>query len=561
MRRWSLRTRLLVGILAPVLAVVAFNTVSLYRQALHAADTAYDRTLLASAKAIGELLELSEGPGTPHVVASLPYSALEAFEADNRSRIYFKVTGFTGEMVAGFEDLPTWKGTLPVHGPYAALVDFYDDHYRDQAVRVAVLLEPVTGPGGQGMATVQVAETLELRRALAQQLLVATLWRQAALLAVIALVVVVVVQRATAPVRELSARLRQRAEDDLSPLDAAAAPPELHPVVEAINAVMARLGGLLEHQKRFVRDASHQLRTPLAVLKAQVQSAARGDVPPAQALAEMGHTVEGGDRPRPGSGAGPRMEAARADAHPAAQRDPPCAAGQPAGGAARDRHPHRGVDHRRPGPRHRQHAARTPVPALRRGQPRRWQRAGPGDLPRNRAVPGRRDLARQSRARRARRRPGRRRPPAPGFPPMNDEHRVRLDKWLWAARFFKTRALAAEEADKGRVQVNGANAKPARELHPGDRIRLRQGVVVREVDVLALSSVRGPAPVAQALYRETPESVAERERAATARRLAPEPAASLEDGRPTKRDRRRIADWQRWSASVDDLEDDPPPGS
>lgn len=144
---------------------------------------------------------------------------------------------------------------------------------------------------------------------------------------------------------------------------------------------------------------------------------------------------------------------------------------------------------------------------------------------------------------------------------MNDASRVRLDKWLWAARFFKTRALAAEEADRGRVQVNGAAAKPARELHPGDRIRLRQGVVVREVDVLLLSAVRGPAAVAQTLYRETPESVAERERAASARRLAPEPAASLEQGRPTKRDRRHLADWQRWSASVDDLEDDTPPGS
>lgn len=144
---------------------------------------------------------------------------------------------------------------------------------------------------------------------------------------------------------------------------------------------------------------------------------------------------------------------------------------------------------------------------------------------------------------------------------MNDPLRVRLDKWLWAARFFKTRALAAEEADKGRVQVNGGAAKPARELHVGDRVRLRQGVVVREVDVLLLSSVRGPAPVAQTLYRETPESVAERERAAAARRLAPEPAASLEQGRPTKRDRRHLADWQRWSASVDDLEDESPPGS
>ena len=135
---------------------------------------------------------------------------------------------------------------------------------------------------------------------------------------------------------------------------------------------------------------------------------------------------------------------------------------------------------------------------------------------------------------------------------MNDTLRVRLDKWLWAARFFKTRALAAEEADRGRVQVNGANAKPAREVRIGDRIRLRQGVVERTVDVLALSSVRGPAPVAQALYAETAESTAARERAAPARRLAPEPAESLEQGRPTKRDRRRLADWQRWSASAED---------
>lgn len=135
---------------------------------------------------------------------------------------------------------------------------------------------------------------------------------------------------------------------------------------------------------------------------------------------------------------------------------------------------------------------------------------------------------------------------------MNDTLRVRLDKWLWAARFFKTRALAAEEADRGRVQVNGADAKPAREVRIGDRIRLRQGVVERTVDVLALSSVRGPAPVAQALYAETAESTAARERAAAARRLAPEPAESQEQGRPTKRDRRRLADWQRWSASAED---------
>lgn len=137
--------------------------------------------------------------------------------------------------------------------------------------------------------------------------------------------------------------------------------------------------------------------------------------------------------------------------------------------------------------------------------------------------------------------------------------KVRLDKWLWAARFFKTRALAAEEADRGRVSINGQHAKPAREVRVGDRLVLRQGVVERTVDVLGLSSVRGPAPVAQALYRETPESIAARERAAEARRQ--EPAMAIEHGRPTKRDRRHLADWQRWSASLDDRRDVDEPGS
>ena len=137
--------------------------------------------------------------------------------------------------------------------------------------------------------------------------------------------------------------------------------------------------------------------------------------------------------------------------------------------------------------------------------------------------------------------------------------RMRLDKWLWAARFFKTRDLAAEAADRGRVDVNGQPAKPARELHVGDTLVLRQdGGVKRTLLLRALTTQRGPAPVAQALYEETAESLAERQRTAEARRLAPEPAQTIEQGRPTKRDRRELersqVQWQRWSASLDDSE-------
>ncbi|WP_235513707.1 RNA-binding S4 domain-containing protein [Aquabacterium parvum] len=137
--------------------------------------------------------------------------------------------------------------------------------------------------------------------------------------------------------------------------------------------------------------------------------------------------------------------------------------------------------------------------------------------------------------------------PLPGL-----TERLRLDKWLWAARFFKTRGLAADEIDKGRLQVNGQVAKASRELRAGDVVGIRQGHVERTVVVLALSTVRGPAPQAQQLYEETAESIAARLAAAEQRKTAAEPANAIEHGRPTKRDRRQLADWQRWSASADE---------
>ena len=288
---FSLRRYLLVGILVPVVLFIALDTFSLYRQTLAAVTTAYDRTLLASAKSIGEHIDAQGHDEMAKLSAVVPYSALEAFEADNRSRMVYRISQVDGRVVDGFADLRMWRGTIPQRGPYAALVDFYDDTFRGDPVRVAVLLQPVASEQGRAMAVVQVAETLELRRALARQILVDTLWRQALLVGVIALVVLLVVQRATRPVRELSATLQARSDGDLTPLPANQAPRELLPLLEATNSIMSRLHYLLEHQKRFVRDAAHQLRTPLAVLKVQVQSARRGDVEPQQALREINDTV------------------------------------------------------------------------------------------------------------------------------------------------------------------------------------------------------------------------------------------------------------------------------
>lgn len=118
--------------------------------------------------------------------------------------------------------------------------------------------------------------------------------------------------------------------------------------------------------------------------------------------------------------------------------------------------------------------------------------------------------------------------------------KVRLDKWLWAARFYKTRSLAVEEINKGRVLLNQQSAKPGREVAVGDLVTLRKQQPHQHVRVAALSNVRGPAPTARLLYEETPESIRAREHAAEMRRLAPEPALDIEAGRPTKRDRRLI---------------------
>jgi ribosome-associated heat shock protein Hsp15 len=139
--------------------------------------------------------------------------------------------------------------------------------------------------------------------------------------------------------------------------------------------------------------------------------------------------------------------------------------------------------------------------------------------------------------------------------------RLRIDKWLWAARFFKTRSLAADEIGKNRVHVNGDVAKASREVKVGDTVTLRLGSLSRVVRVRGISGQRGPAPVAQQLYEETPESLAAQAAAREQRRLGSEPALAIEQGRPTKRDRRELdgarrADWDsRWSASIDPDDD------
>jgi ribosome-associated heat shock protein Hsp15 len=125
------------------------------------------------------------------------------------------------------------------------------------------------------------------------------------------------------------------------------------------------------------------------------------------------------------------------------------------------------------------------------------------------------------------------------FPPPLMMERVRIDKWLWAARFFKTRSLASQAVDGGKVRLNGERAKPSKEVKAGDRLSVHVGEVEWALTVLALAERRGPAEAARTLYQEDEASRQSREQQAAERRLCHNPAAELR-GRPTKRDRRMI---------------------
>ncbi|MFK7963549.1 MAG: RNA-binding S4 domain-containing protein [Burkholderiaceae bacterium] len=136
--------------------------------------------------------------------------------------------------------------------------------------------------------------------------------------------------------------------------------------------------------------------------------------------------------------------------------------------------------------------------------------------------------------------------------PEPQQAEIRVDKWLWAARFFKTRSLAQTALENGRVLVDGERVKRSRTIQIGQKVWLRTGHIERTVVVLGVSANRGSAPVAQTLYEETEESVANRQAQRDKRRLFVDPASAIAAGRPTKRDRRRIHELQ--GGAADDLD-------
>ena len=275
--RGSMRNQLLRWLILPLVGLVALNAVSLYGDALEAADIAYDRSLLASTRALAERVSVRDG----QVAAEVPYVALDSFETDTLGRIYYKVTGLRGETVSGFDDLPPVPKDVPRSDLYPALVRFYHAQYNGETVRIAALLQPVFDDSMRGIALIQVGETLDARRALSRRILINTLLRQALLVLAVATLVWFAVRLVLRPLMDLKNEVETRSLSDLGDVDPDLVHREVRPLVLAMNGAMTRMHDLVASQRRFIADASHQLRTPLAVLKTQAELALREEDPEA----------------------------------------------------------------------------------------------------------------------------------------------------------------------------------------------------------------------------------------------------------------------------------------
>ena len=262
----SLRARLLRRLAVLLALLLLFSGWSAYWNGRAAADTAYDRTLLASARAIADGLVANDGK----LRANVPYVALDTFAYDSAGRIYYQVLDIEGRLVSGYDHLPAPGADVPRTDDYPALARFYDGEFQGQGVRLVSLLQPVSEPELNGIAEIRVAETLGARERMARGLLTDTLWR-VGLMGIAAL----------RPLGQLSEAVQERAPDDLRPLPLVSVQRELKPLVAALNGFTERLRGQFERQARFIADASHELRTPLAALKARIELGLREAEPAA----------------------------------------------------------------------------------------------------------------------------------------------------------------------------------------------------------------------------------------------------------------------------------------
>jgi two-component system sensor histidine kinase TctE len=256
----SLRRELLAWLLVPLAGVVGFNAWSAHSGAVETANLITDRTLLASARVIAEQVKETDGS----VEALIPPSALEMFASPERDRVIYRIMAPSGELIAGFPDV-----AIPPHPPRDLQPVFFEARFRVEDIRVVAIAQPVVSRTAGGNALVVVGTTLHSRDQLVRELWTRSLRDQTLLVGIAALLALLGLQRGLAPLLSLSKELAQRDPRSLHRLEHTNVQSELKPLIDALNHAFERVQAYIALQRRFIANASHQLRTPLAILKTQ----------------------------------------------------------------------------------------------------------------------------------------------------------------------------------------------------------------------------------------------------------------------------------------------------
>jgi two-component system, OmpR family, sensor histidine kinase TctE len=269
----SLRGQLLRWLLVPLFALWGIDFAFTYFDSVEEVNVGFDRTLAGSALMMAERVATDDG----RLTVDIPYAAIQMLESGFRDRIYYRVVDLSdGSLVTGYEDLPE-----PPHAPTPEAPLFFNASYKGSSVRFAALLRPVYDPVVKGPALIQIGESTAAREAQARRILLETTLKEMASIALVAVLLWWGVRRGLRPLRRLRDRVAARDSADLSPIPQHDVPGEVAPLIDAINIQTARQQALNEFQHQFIADASHQLKTPLTVLKTQVELALRQTDPEA----------------------------------------------------------------------------------------------------------------------------------------------------------------------------------------------------------------------------------------------------------------------------------------
>lgn len=272
--RSSLRARLARWMLPPLAALIAINAALSYLGALDAVDRAYDRSLGASIRSIAERVHSLEGD----ISVDIPSSTFATFDADTPERVYHAIFAPDGHLVTGYAELTPPAGLRDDGSLHFAGADF-----RGIPIRVGAMRKRLYDPAlaGGDLVTIVFAESTDSRRSLATDLFVESLKRQVLIIGLGAVVLLFALRSAFRPLLALHDTIEQRDEEDLTPIAAQDVPSEVHPLIRAINHHMERISDMLASRRRFLTDAAHQIRTPLAVLTTQAEVGARQNDPAA----------------------------------------------------------------------------------------------------------------------------------------------------------------------------------------------------------------------------------------------------------------------------------------